>query len=368
MAVRALERTYRPERGLFAFRLRRSAARGNDGTHASEPPDFMLEGISRRYTAIALIGLADHPSEAAERVFRGRPAADVCRSLVEEVCRHDQLGDIAVALWAAARTAPDMADTAYRRLLELDPLGGRHPIVELSWALSAFCMKPTDLPDEPEWIDGLAKRLMAQYRPSSRMFPHWPDDSPCSWPRSHVCCFADFVYPIQALSLYALRRNDARASAMARSCAARMCELQGRDGQWWWHFDVRTSDVLERYPVYAVHQNSMAPMALFAVRDAGGADHGRAIANGLRWLSHAPELNGSLIDRTADVVWRKVARYEPGKLVRGLQAVLSRVHPHWRVPFIDTLFSPGRVDFESRPYHMGWILHAWPPDRVVPDA
>lgn len=144
-----------------------------------------------------------------------------------------------------------------------------------------------------------------------------------------------------------------------------MCELQGPAGQWWWHFDVRTGDVLERYPVYSVHQDSMAPMALFALEEADGQDRLAPIRRGWQWLLEPPENPGGLIDRAAGVIWRKVARHEPPRLVRGLQAAASRLHASLRAPGVDTVFRPGWIDHESRPYHMGWILYAWPASRIV---
>jgi hypothetical protein len=123
--------------------------------------------------------------------------------------------------------------------------------------------------------------------------------------------------------------------------------------------------VLEGYPVYAVHQDSMAPMALFALHDAGGRDFRENAARGLSWLGASPELQGgTLIDRGAGLIWRKVARREPRKLARYLQAAASRIHPSLRVPGLDRLLPPTAVDDEDRPYHLGWILHAFPPARA----
>ena len=69
---------------------------------------------------------------------------------------------------------------------------------------------------------------------------------------------------------------------------------------------------------------------------------------------------GPLIDRERQVIWRKVARREPRRLVRGLQAAASRLHPNLRLPAVDLLFPPTSIDYETRPYEMAWILHAWP--------
>jgi hypothetical protein len=185
--------------------------------------------------------------------------------------------------------------------------------------------------------------------------------------RGHVCCFADLVYPVHALAHYAELFGDAEARDVALRGAGAMCARQGPDGQWWWHYDLRTGDVIERYPVYAIHQDAMAPMALLALERAAGIDLRPRIAKGLAWLMHAPELGGgSLIDESAGLIWRKVARREPPKLSRFAQAAASRLHPALRAPGLDTLFPPCAVDYEDRPYHLGWLLHAWPAGRATP--
>jgi hypothetical protein len=104
----------------------------------------------------------------------------------------------------------------------------------------------------------------------------------------------------------------------------------------------------------------MAPMALLALQKACGLDYSEAIAKGLQWLTNPPEIAGSLIDYEAGIIWRKVARQEPLKASRTVQALASRVHPSLRVRGLDLVFPPTFVDHESRPYEMGWILHAWP--------
>ena len=64
-------------------------------------------------------------------------------------------------------------------------------------------------------------------------------------------------------------------------------------------------------------------------------------------------------------MWRKVARREPGKLTRTMQAAASAMHPALRAPGTDTLFPPVAIDWECRPYHLAWILYAWSPARLA---
>lgn len=351
LAIRALKRMYRPEEGMFAFRLRR----GKGG--------LRMEGVSRRYTAIVLIGLASEGEVDASTVLAGRTPQDVCGRLLKDADRMDDLGEVALTLWAARVLGHHGAARALDRLRSLAPDREPYPTVEIAWSLTALAVEGSDAGDEA-LAHSIANRLLSSFRGRSGLFPHWPDGAQPSRLRSHVACYADVVYPIQALSHYYRATGSPQALEAARCCARRMCELQGPEGQWWWHYDVRTGRVVERFPVYAVHQDAMGPMALFALEEAGGGHYAEPIARSVQWLADSAELHASLIDKQADVIWRKVARHEPGKLTRGIQAMVSRLHPALRLPGTDLVFRPGRLDYESRPYHMGWILHAWPADRV----
>ena len=352
VALRSLRRMYRPQKRVFAFRLRRT----EDG--------LRLEGVSNRYTAMALIGLANEPAEVVADVLAGQSLSEVCGQLIERVSNSRDLGEVALALWCARMLGHPAAGRALGQLRAMSPHERNYPTVELSWALTAQLVPGSSVRDE-QLSDAIARRLVASFQASSALFPHWPVGARPSRFRAHVTCYADLVYPIQALAHYHLARRDEQVLSVARRCATRMCELQGPVGQWWWHYDVRTGRVIERFPVYAVHQDAMAPMALFALEEACGDNEAfrTAVDRGLEWLEAAPELRGNtLVDERAPAIWRKVGRHEPGRLVRGMQAGFSRLHRSLRLSGADRIFPPGRIDYESRPYHMGWILYAWRQD------
>jgi len=352
LALRGLAHMYRPEDGLFAFRVRR---RGED---------LLLEGSSLRYTAIAFIGLAGEDEAVQASVLSGIGVRDACARLVNEVARLENLGDVALILWAACAAGYSARQSVLSRLLALQAHESAHPIVEVAWALAALCAE-LDAPDGP-LRSRVAGRLISSFEPRSGMFPHTLRSKPEGL-RVHVCCFADLVYPIYALARYAELSGDTEARDVAVCCAATICTRQGPDGQWWWHYDRRSGAALERYPVYAVHQDAMAPMALMALEHLSAIDFRSPIARGLGWLAQAPELRGgSLIDEGAGLIWRKVARREPRKFSRYAQAAASRLHPAIRTPGLDILFPPCVVDYEDRPYHLGWLLHAWPAARAAP--
>jgi hypothetical protein len=346
LSYSGLRRMYAPGERLFVFRLRLT------------PRGIVAEGLSHRYTAIALIGLANDP--AVPSVLANHTSVDVCARLIDELPGVGNMGDAALTLWASQTVGHAGARRALNRLRELEPLG-THPTVEVAWALASLCTS-SESPDAA-LRDRLAERLVASCAPSD-IFPHVLGGARTG-PRAHVACFADLVYPVHALSRYARLTGDGRARDVVQRVAQNMCELQGRDGQWWWHYDVRTGRVIEGYPVYAVHQDSMAPMALLEAQEATGVPTSHAIRRGLDWLERSPELGGgSLIDVRHDIIWRKVARREPNKLSRRLQAAASGVHDALRVPGLDMTFRPNRIDFEDRPYHLGWILYAWTSERV----
>jgi hypothetical protein len=349
LSMSGLPMMFDPGRGLFSFTVRRQ-----DGA-------LRRAGMSGRYTAITLLGLAgEHPEQVAQ-VLAGGSVETVARQLVRTAGPRESLGDLALIAWAAW-IAGCPADAVWARIELLDPVHAPVPTVELAWTLSAAAADPRRL--RSRLAADIAARLRASFSERGRLFPHSLGAASAAG-RAHVSCFADLVYPVLALAQYGARAGDDRAIACALEGAQTMCRHQGADGQWWWHYDYRTGDVLERYPVYAVHQDSMAPMALFAAGEAAGTSFDGAIARGLRWLASAPELaGGSLIDRSAGLIWRKVARREPAKLSRYLQAGVSRLSPRLRAPGLDLVFPPQTIDYEDRPYHLGWVLYAWPADRA----
>jgi hypothetical protein len=344
MSVRGLSRMFDSDRATFVFRVRRT------------PDGIRQEGLSPRYTAISLLGMAHLDDRDTHAILGAVSRERVCSTLRQHAVTSRNLGDVALSLWAGFECGGNGLEKVLRRLTDLKPADEQHPTVEVAWALSAL----SDYDDESvrPLRDRVAQRLMSAYSTQSRLFPHLIDPARAS--RSHVACFADLIYPIQALAKYADRSGRAQPLDIASACAQHLCSTQGEAGQWWWHYDYRTGQVLERYPVYAIHQDAMGPMGLLALRGAGGADCSRYIERGLDWLLAAPELQGStLIDTSADLIWRKVARREPRKAVRYMQAGLARLHPSLRVPAVDALFPPGAIDDEDRPYHLGWLLYAW---------
>ena len=351
IALRGLERMYDRTAGQVIFCVRKS------------PAGIAPEGLSTRYTAMTAIGLAGEDPDAVRRILGGDNLHTVIQRLIDRVETIQNLGDASLIAWAG-HIVGCVTERVWEHVLALDPAGRSHPTVEVAWTLSAAAI------DRSAHIgtlgERLALRLQNAFAPDAGLFPHHVGDAGPSSQRSHVSCFADLVYPTLALAQFGAATGDAVSVLCAARCAETMCRLQGPAGQWWWHVDYRTGRVLERYPVYAVHQDAMAPMALMAAASAARTNYDEAIGRGLEWLWGAPEIGGrSLVDRGAGLIWRKVARREPAKLSRYVQAAISKVSPNLRAPGLDPIFPPTAIDYEDRPYHLGWLLYAWPAARAA---
>ncbi len=366
LAEAGLPAMYRPEADTFAFTLVGSAAA--DGSWQLE-----RRGTSTRYAAITALGARFLPEERQRAVLGGHTAQEFTGLLVQRLPGVANLGDAALIAWSAAETAHPKLPDALERLAVLDAADGPRYTVEAAWALSALAAGYTATDRDPELrkrLNAARDLLLGSRIGDSPLFPHATGPGLVPWYRSHVSCFADQTYPIQALARAHAAigaggsDGDPRALAAAEACATRICDLQGDGGQWWWHYDARRGTVVEGYPVYSVHQHAMAPTALFDLTDAGGGDFGAAIRRGLRWMTEVPELAAAdaaepMVLDGLGVTWRKVYRGDPRKAVRGARGLATRAVPGLRIATLDRVFTPASVDRECRPYEFGWMLHAW---------
>jgi hypothetical protein len=333
--------------GIFAFRV--DGTRDPDGAWR-----LTAAGTSARYTAIAALGL-NRLTAAEQRLLL---AGDTCDDLIDGLAgRADQmtsLGDVAVSCWAAADCGHAALPRLLSRLSELAASPEPRYAVDAAWLVSALVAARPHADVEEALAAGRDRLLAARGR---HLYPHVTSGSP--WYRAHVGSFADQIYPLQALARLHRSAADPEALAVAGQLATALCAAQGKSGQWWWHYDARTGAVVEGYPVYTVHQHAMAPMALLDLAEANGPDHMDAIGRGLRWLAEPTEAEEPLVPHDVQITWRKVARNDRGKLVRGLRAAGTRVSSSARLRALDRRFPPGTVDHECRPYELGWLLAAW---------
>jgi len=333
--------------GEFVFTTTGAAAPGGGWTLRSA-------GRSVRYAAIVALGLLRVGEPEQRTVLAGQTAADLVGQLTKRLDEVSNTGDVALICWAAAEAGHSELPHALARLSQLDRGQAPLDVVSASWVVSALVAARAQA-DVEEQLTAARQRLLGARGGTG--YPHLTGSAP--WYRAHVGSFADQVYPIQALARLHGSAADPEALAVANAVARAICDAQGPAGQWWWHYDSRTGAVVEGYPVYTVHQHAMAPMALLDLADAGGDAHLAEICRGLRWLAAPPEADVTLVLDDPPITWRKIARADHRKLVRGARAASTRLHPRSRLAVLDRMYPPGAVDYECRPYELGWLLLTW---------
>ena len=273
-------------------------------------------GTSERYTAMAVLGLSRLPADRQRDVLAGELCAELADTVDARATTSAEFGAKALAAWCADEAGAGASDRLLDQLSAAIGSPDARPTVQQAWALTAL-VGARSLAHAPA-VRTAAESLMAAQWPSG-IFPHTTLPRSHRRGRDHVGCFADQVYPIQALARYfaAADRRGARTAA-ANRCADRIVELQGAAGQWWWHYDARTGDVVEGYP--GLQRAPARDGADGAVRPARGRrrrpprrhpGRGRLAASTTRRVDRAAGRR-----RATGAIWRKVGRREPRKAAR----------------------------------------------------
>lgn len=356
LATAGLQSMWRADHQGFAERVRPAA----DGDR------LVVEGMSRRHTAVAVLGLGTLPVQAQQEVLAGVSAGELARRLPDWF-DHTGLvrdpGEQALAAWASAEVGGRPCPSTLRRLHTTLSEGAPVPTSELAWtacaALATLSLGTGGRTDRvaDALLDDVRARLHHRAGPSG-LLPHLAGAADNRL-RAHVGTFADQAFAALALTRLSVTHRDGASSRLAASVADRLVASQGPAGQWWWHYDVRDGSVLEGYPVFSAHQGGIAPLALLGLTAPGGPARETAVLRGLEWLADRPESDETLLDDAHGVVWRSVRRREPGRLVRGLTSAASAVRPGVRLPGVDRAFRAGTVERSCRPDDLGWVLYGW---------
>ncbi len=311
-----------------------------------------------RYIIIAQIGIQRWQNYGDKKV----QLPDFWEHIVSRGDEIDNAGDLGLVIWAGAKSNADVKVFAERLTDNWDRMYLPCNAVELAWVVKGLVRysNTVSLTDKiNKVLKDAHERLMGLYCENTKLFARHNRTNSREFLSRRVACFADQVYPILALADYGKTRGDKKSIEAAAAVADTICRLQGDQGQWWWHYDVKTGAVAEEYPVFSVHQDGMAPMALLAIDKAAGTDHGSFIEKGLMWLDRQNELDADMILPDKGLVWRDIHRREIGKMYRVCRGLMttagcSGIH---RLSG-KTLFGYV-INKECRPYHLGWILYAW---------
>ncbi|MGH9119352.1 MAG: hypothetical protein ACRD0A_16220 [Acidimicrobiales bacterium] len=330
--------TLRHRDGLFCF------DRGFDSPE--------LRGVSVRYSILVLLGLLRRRTTGRDFSI---DVEDLHRSIASRVDTLD-VGDLSLLLWAEVRMGAASAPVTLARLARRSAdqeRQGRLEGMEAAWfVLGTAEATVAGLPAR-EQFDAAYAHFRARRSPSSPLFRH----NATGRGRARLPNFATQIYSLLALAETVRHGLAHDAEGAGRALAAKLIELRLPDGGWPWLFHADRGSVVERYEVYSVHQDAMAPMALFALAEATGEQsYARAAVEGFQWCFGNNELGFDFYDRANHFAHRSIKR-------RGWAHSANL----WTNTALGgVLGSAARTDAGGleinatcRPYHLGWILEAW---------
>ncbi len=144
----------------------------------------------------------------------------------------------------------------------------------------------------------------------------------------------------------------------------RVVQTQGPNGEWPWFFDVPTGSPVDLYPVYGVHQDSMAMLFLLPSLDAGVPGVAEAIRRSYAWVLGANQLNTPMIEFDPFIRFRSIERIGPmARPRRYARSMLPRIHLRAR---LGSYSDHVHINRECRSYEMGWLVYVWAGRSDVP--
>jgi hypothetical protein len=128
---------------------------------------------------------------------------------------------------------------------------------------------------------------------------------------------------------------------------------------------VSSAQPLDVYPVFSVHQDSMAMLFLLPAVDRGLAGASEAVERSLTWLTGVNELGVSMVVESPFIVHRSIERDERQAQLRRYARTVWRAAA--RRPGTSADGRGVRVNPECRSYHLGWVLYVWSGREDAPD-
>lgn len=322
---------------------------------------LLLQGHSMRYALILHIGICEwlkyHPNDR-DKLPSAWPY------ISQNIENIKSVEDAALLLWAAVEEGYNNIPPLTEQLRILwKEQSEKCNSLELGWILKSCLVLIDSFPDFHSTAEILITEtkniLLNNFNKESKLFQRHTREGFKNKIGRSISCFADQVYPILALSHYFVKFKDEAILEVVKQATDRICRFQGELGQWPWHYDVLNNRICEKYPIFSVHQDSMAPMAIFASDAITGSNHTENINHSIQWLFKKNELNIDMVIEDQGIIWRDLERKELGKFSRIINAILASMNIKNLVNERDKSTYKYKINYEFRPYHYGWLLYTW---------
>lgn len=322
-----------------------------DGLYCFDKPfgSLQLRGRSVRYSMMVLLGLSKR--------LRDRPAAaGQLAKLHGDIHRERAslgVGDLGLLLWADTRLQSEQAMQTLSlledRSLDTASLGDLEGMEAAWFLIGAIEALRVGLPCAA-LVDRALQHLLSRKSRRSPLFRHTAGHRG----RALLPNFATEIYTLLALTEAA--RDGLHPPSDAVALADLLIESRDADGGWPWLFHAEDGTVVERYEIYSVHQDAMAPMALFALTEVTGSTaYAAAAVESFAWGFGRNDLGHHFYDVDANFAHRSVRRQgwaHRAGLVLNTAAATTHAQRRFEVGNLE-------INTTCRPYHLGWVMEAW---------
>jgi hypothetical protein len=181
--------------------------------------------------------------------------------------------------------------------------------------------------------------------------------------RRDIVSFGALTYFLRAMHEAATALGEEEAQRLFDAGVRRAIAMQGPRGEWPWMIDCRSATAFDFYPVFSVHQDSMAMLFLHPALERGLPGASEAIRRSLDWVFGNNEMAQPMFVERPFFAYRSIERAERAPRIRRYARSLR----HRTSPSPATTGARHiRVNDECRSYHLGWILYVWsrPPEAV----
>ncbi len=346
-----LQKMYDPKRALFSH---------TTDLNGGKPTSDFSYPLSLRYTINVLAGL----QRAQEHRHLRWDVDGVLDCFLRLHGQHvTNAGDKGLLLYVAARGHSNHEHRLFAEVRDLVGQSGRLRelnLQEVSWMLSGLTeyAAASEKPEAVRAAEDLFRFIDRYFLNKDTMLPF---HCLSLW-RKPFTTFGGIVYFLKALAEYAAAFNNAYAEVMFKEGVGKILEFQGPQGEWPWFYNVFDSKVADWYPIYSVHQDSMAMLFLLPAVDLGVGGAAQAIEKSYRWLFGNNQLGTPMMVASPDFfIYRCIHRR--GSLERpkrfGRSLLLSAIRKPARFAANPQL----EVVMHGRSYHPGWILFSWSPRK-----